>query len=201
MGALPLSIQARLLRAVEQGEIEPVGGEPVQVDVRLVAATNQDLPRLSPRAASAGIYMTGWRCWRSICLRYGNGAKILCCWPAISPRRRPGAMAGGYRCGSPSAARRLEGHRWPGNVRELKNVVTRAVLLNTVVSSEIRYPLHFSPPGSGGQVAIRSRISLPARAGPTGGTPGEEGGNISALSRRLRVCTKTIYRWLRSEYH
>ena len=47
VGDLPLSIQAKLLRAVEQGEIEPVGGdEPVQVDVRLVAATNQDLPSL-----------------------------------------------------------------------------------------------------------------------------------------------------------
>ena len=46
VGDLPLSIQAKLLRAVEQGEIEPVGGdEPVQVDVRLVAATNQDLPQ------------------------------------------------------------------------------------------------------------------------------------------------------------
>ncbi len=47
VGDLPLSIQPRLLRAVEQGEIEPVGGDgPVEVDVRLIAATNQDLPRL-----------------------------------------------------------------------------------------------------------------------------------------------------------
>jgi anaerobic nitric oxide reductase transcription regulator len=47
VGDLPLSIQSKLLRAVEQGEIEPVGGdEPVRVDVRLMAATNKDLPRL-----------------------------------------------------------------------------------------------------------------------------------------------------------
>ncbi|MGC2693842.1 MAG: sigma-54 factor interaction domain-containing protein, partial [Desulfobaccales bacterium] len=44
IGELPLSVQSKLLRAVEQGEIEPVGGDAaVKVDVRLVTATNQDL--------------------------------------------------------------------------------------------------------------------------------------------------------------
>ena len=47
VGELPLAIQPKLLRAVEQGEIEPVGGDAaVKVDVRLVAASNQDLLRL-----------------------------------------------------------------------------------------------------------------------------------------------------------
>src|SRR5512140_3478663 len=47
VGELPLAIQAKLLRAVEQGEIEPVGGDQaVKVDVRVVAATNRDMPRL-----------------------------------------------------------------------------------------------------------------------------------------------------------
>ena len=47
VGDMPLAIQPKLLRAVEQGEIEPVGGDAaVKVDVRLVAASNQDLPRL-----------------------------------------------------------------------------------------------------------------------------------------------------------
>ena len=47
VGDLPLSIQAKLLRAVEQGEIEPVGGDKaVKVDVRLLSATNHDMSRL-----------------------------------------------------------------------------------------------------------------------------------------------------------
>ena len=47
VGDMPLAIQPKLLRAVEQGEIEPVGGDAaVKVDVRLVSASNQDLPRL-----------------------------------------------------------------------------------------------------------------------------------------------------------
>ena len=56
VGELPLSIQPKLLRAVEQGEIEPVGGDAaVKVDVRLVAASNQDLLRLiAPGALPPG---------------------------------------------------------------------------------------------------------------------------------------------------
>jgi transcriptional regulator with GAF, ATPase, and Fis domain len=47
VGDLPLSVQPKLLRAAEQGEIEPVGGDgSMEVDVRLIAATNQDLPAL-----------------------------------------------------------------------------------------------------------------------------------------------------------
>ncbi|MCX5888937.1 MAG: sigma-54 dependent transcriptional regulator [Deltaproteobacteria bacterium] len=205
VGDLPLSIQAKLLRAVEQGEIEPVGGdEPVQVDVRLVAATNQDLPYLIAqgrfrqdlydRLAVLEIHLPP--------LRERGGDIVLLArhfahetaWQL--GRRLPVRF-------TERALRRLAGYGWPGNVRELKNVVTRAVLLNTnglIRDYDIRFTSHPSRVGE----LIRQPANAASPARPSRGRLeellDEEGGNISALSRRLRVCTKTIYRWLRANH-
>jgi transcriptional regulator with GAF, ATPase, and Fis domain len=204
VGDLPRSIQAKLLRAVEQGEIEPVGGdEPVQVDVRLVAATNQDLPQLIAQG----------RFRRDL---YDRLAVLEMHLPPLRERggdivllARHFAQETAWRHGrelpaqfTQGALRRLEGYGWPGNVRELKNVVTRAVLLSSnglIRDYDLRFTLHSSrvvgasrAPADAGSPARPSRGRLEELLD-------EEGGNISALSRRLRVCTKTIYRWLRTE--
>ncbi len=204
VGDLPLSIQAKLLRAVEQGEIEPVGGdEPVQVDVRLLAATNKNLPRLLAqghfrqdlydRLAVLEIHLPPLR-------ERGEDIVLLARHFAQEAARRYGRGLPVQFTGA--ALRRLEEHNWPGNVRELKNVLTRAVLLNPggrICREDIHFTSRFvqvetGAPSQGKVLPIRpSRICLERLLG-------EEGGNISALSRRLRVCTKTIYRWLRS-YH
>ncbi|MFZ5449184.1 MAG: sigma-54 interaction domain-containing protein [Thermodesulfobacteriota bacterium] len=204
VGDLPMSIQPRLLRAVEQGEIEPVGGDgPVEVDVRLISATNQDLPRLIAqgrfrqdlydRLAVLAIHLpplrerpddihllaghfareTGQRFGREVSFKFSNGARS-----------------------------RLQNHPWPGNVRELKNVVTRAVLFSAegVIRAE---DLSFTTPHltlapMGNQAA--SEVVMASRPSP--GRLRElleaERGNISAVSRRLQVCSKTVYRWLKS---
>ncbi len=198
VGDLPPSIQAKLLRAVEQGEIEPVGGdEPVQVDVRLVAATNQDLPQLIAqgrfrrdlydrlavleinlpplRERGGDIVLLARHFAQETAWRYGRGLPV---------RFTKGAL------------RRLEGYGWPGNVRELKNVVTRAVLLNT--SGHLRdYDIRFTLQPFWLNAATRHAANDRPSRGRLEQLLGEEGGNISALSRRLQVCTKTIYRWLR----
>jgi transcriptional regulator with GAF, ATPase, and Fis domain len=205
VGDLPLSIQSKLLRAVEQGEIEPVGGdEPVQVDVRLVAATNQDLPQLIARG----------RFRRDL---YDRLAALEIPLPPLRDRggdvvllARHFARKAARRFERPwpvhftdGAVRAMEEHHWPGNVRELKNVVTRAVLLDHDGRLS-REDIHL------GSLAtdIKKRFwgtSSQAEEPPSRPSRGrleellsEEGGNISALSRRLRVCTKTVYRWLRS---
>jgi transcriptional regulator with GAF, ATPase, and Fis domain len=205
LGELPLSIQAKLLRAVEQGEIEPVGGDaPVEVNVRLIGATNQDLPRLIARG----------RFRQDL---YDRLAVLALNLPPL--RERPEdilllvdhfAREAGRRYGrgrslrfSAAARSRLERHTWPGNVRELKNVVTRAVLTST--GDLIREKdLTFNPCLSLAPEANRFRSEGVAPPRPSASRLKElldsEGGNISAVSRRLQVCSKTIYRWLRT-YH
>ena len=129
LGTLSMPAQDRLLRAVEYGEITRIGAsKPVQVDVRIVAATNENLPlqvekgkfradlldRLSfevvtlppLRARSGDVPLLADHFGRRMAveLDWPN-------WPGFSPR----------------AVAEFEAYNWPGNVRELRNVVERAV--------------------------------------------------------------------------
>jgi DNA-binding NtrC family response regulator len=202
VGDLPLSIQPRLLRAVEQGEIEALGSDSaVKVDVRLVAATNQDLPRLIAqgrfrrdlfdRLAVLVINLPP--------LREGGADILILAHHFLDQvaQFHQRSLAGF----APGALQRLMEHPWPGNVRELINVVTRAVLFVTgplIQEADLIFTTP-SPP--------LSRLPLLSPHTPPPSRPtrqgleellGQEGGNVSALSRRLGVCTKTIYRWLKS---
>jgi anaerobic nitric oxide reductase transcription regulator len=204
VGDLPLSIQPRLLRAVEQGEIEPVGGDgSEEVDVRLIAATNQDLPRLIAqrrfrqdlydRLAVLAIHLPPLR-------ERPDDIMLLAGHFARETRRRFGQ--GTALRFSGAARRRLQNHYWPGNVRELRNVVTRAVLFSAegIIRAEdlsfTALPLSKAPQVS---PAMTDEV-LASRPSPRRLKEllEAEGGNISAVSRRLQVCSKTVYRWLRS---
>ena len=130
IGDLPMSLQAKILRALEERTFERVGGTgSVQVDVRLVAATNKGL-----RAAVAAR-----RFREDLYFR-------LSVFPITVPplRDRPGDIPLLARffvdrfCRdmkkrslvlSPPALEQLQGYRWPGNVRELQNCIERAVIL------------------------------------------------------------------------
>jgi DNA-binding NtrC family response regulator len=130
IGDLPLALQAKILRALEERRFERVGGTAtVQVDVRLVAATNRGL-----RAAVAAR-----RFREDLFFR-------LSVFPITVPplRDRPGDIPLLARffvdrfCRdmkkkpltlSPAALEQLASYRWPGNVRELQNCIERAVIL------------------------------------------------------------------------
>jgi len=128
IGEMPLELQAKLLRALESGEVKRVGSSrPIQVSVRVVSATHRDL----------GAQVRAQRFREDLFYR-------LCVVPiAIPPlRRRQGdvrALAqrfldaatprGMQLRWSEEALKRLEAYDWPGNVRQLKNVVQRALLL------------------------------------------------------------------------
>jgi transcriptional regulator with GAF, ATPase, and Fis domain len=200
VGELPLAVQPKLLRAVEQGEIEPVGSDAsVKVDVRLIAATNRNLPQLVAqgrfrqdlldRLAVLTIHLPPLR-------ERLDDVLLLARHFAREAARRYGPHQVIF---SMAAVRRLQQHSWPGNVRELKNVITRAVLFcagGSIRGQDIAFtsqPREAScPPNLSGESPTTR---------PTGSRLEElleeEQGNISALSRRLQVCTKTIYRWLR----
>jgi DNA-binding NtrC family response regulator len=130
IGDLPIALQAKILRALEEKRFERVGGTvSIQVDVRLVAATNKGL-----RAAVAAR-----RFREDLYFR-------LSVFPITVPplRERPGDIPLLARyfvdrfCRdlkkkalglSPSALEQLQTYRWPGNVRELQNCIERAVIL------------------------------------------------------------------------
>lgn len=201
IGDLPLSVQPRLLRAVELGEIEPVGSEStLSVEVRLIAATNQDLRQLIAEG----------RFRRDLYDRLGT---LLLHLPPL--RERPADIlflanyfatqtAQEYGLGpvylAGSVEKKLLAYSWPGNVRELKNVIARSVLLREDVAVE-EIDLE------GDEIRAKPRegqrrdgiATLPTR--PLQNELREllrlEHGNITAISRKLRVCTKTIYRWLK----
>lgn len=201
IGDLPLAVQPRLLRAVESGEIEPLGSEStLTVEVRLIAATNQDLGEL----------MVQGRFRRDL---YDRLSALLLHLPPL--RERPldvlflanyfaTQTAQDYGLGpvylSSQVEKKLLAYPWPGNVRELKNVIARSVLLREDVAvEEVQLNIETKPSFRPEIPAGEAIATLPTRP------PQDdlvdllhlEQGNISAISRRLGVCTKTIYRWLK----
>lgn len=129
VGELPLSLQPKLLRALQQGEIQRIGSDRNhRVDVRLIAATNRDLAAevargrfradLYHRLAVYPIRVPSLRERR-------EDIPLLATHFADSARRRIGL--GPLRL-SEEVRARLAAADWPGNVRELENVISRAVL-------------------------------------------------------------------------
>jgi DNA-binding NtrC family response regulator len=148
IGEVTTNVQVKLLRAIQEKEVLPVGGRgPVAADVRIIAATNQDL--------DAGI-REGW--FRED-LYYR-----LSVFPIHTPplRRRREDVAplaehflarGGYAAMrfSAEAMRRLMAYDWPGNVRELENVVERSALMADGAEIGVgELPPHVAGPGAGG---------------------------------------------------
>ena len=95
IGELPLAAQVRMLRILQDGWMERVGGEkPINVDVRIIAATHRDLAvDGGRRAVSARIFGIGSPCFRSCCRRCASGARTSPGWPRISPSGRPRGSA------------------------------------------------------------------------------------------------------------
>ena len=129
VGELPLDLQRKLLRVLQEGEFEPVGSSQTRrVDVRVLAATNRDLERC-----------TGEGRFREDLYYRLNVFPIEL--PPLRERRGDIAMLAAAfaekfakSMGRPieplsaDCIRRLEAYRWPGNVRELQNIIERAVI-------------------------------------------------------------------------
>jgi len=125
IGDMPLSLQGKILRFVEQGEVQRLGSnENIRVDVRMVAATNADLKSqvqqklfredLYYRLAIFPIHLTPLR------ERGGDVVKLA---HFFASRFCPGVKL------SEPALNLLRTHNWPGNVRELRNVIERASIM------------------------------------------------------------------------
>ena len=129
LATLSMAAQERLLRVVEYGEVSRIGSSrPVRVDVRIVAATNEDLPRL----AAEGRFrpdLIDRLSFEVITLPPLRAREEDIAVLADHFGRRMAAELGWDRWPgfSDEIAAALDAHPWPGNVRELRNVVERAV--------------------------------------------------------------------------
>jgi transcriptional regulator with GAF, ATPase, and Fis domain len=129
VGELPLDVQAKLLRALQFGELQRVGSDKVErVDVRVVAATHRDLAQM----VSKGAFRED--------LYYRLRVVELELPPLRSRRSDIALLANHFLHTHPGAAHkelsravvgRLEAYDWPGNVRELANVMERCALLSS----------------------------------------------------------------------
>jgi len=127
---IPLSLQVKLLRVLQEREFERVGGnKTIRVDVRLIASTNRDLQEevrqgrfredLFYRLNVVPINLPPLR------LR-GDDLEALVEFYVTHFARKHGKIIKGV---TPVAMERLRGYRWPGNVRELQNTLERAVIM------------------------------------------------------------------------
>ena len=127
---MPLALQAKLLRVLQEREVERVGGRKlIQLDIRVIATTNRDLP--GEVAAGRfredlyyrlGVFPLQWQALRE------RPADILPLAERLLAKHCRKMNMGTVRL-STQAAQALQAHPWPGNVRELDNAVQRALVL------------------------------------------------------------------------
>jgi len=161
---IPLEVQEKILRVVEYGSFERVGSSrSVQVDARIIGATNADLPSLArqgrfkrdllDRLSFDVLFVPPLRArGEDILLLAGHFAARM--WHELG---RPGLPQF-----SPAVAAQLERYPWPGNVRELKNVVERAVYRSAAPTvDEVVFDPFVSPFGAGAGIEVREPDPAP----------------------------------------
>ena len=201
---MSLSMQVKLLRVLQEREITRVGGEEViQVDVRVIAATNKDLLE----GIQAGRFRED--------LFYRLNVVTLN-MPALKDRKQDIPLLAQHfltmfceknkkeiKGVTPQAMDRMLKHDWPGNVRELMNAVERGVVLSTSEYLDEK-ELPFLPKDVIPQKEAESEVAIPADL------PLEEvekasilktlelaGGNKSEASRRLGITRRTLHKKLK----
>ena len=186
---LPLELQAKLLRVLQEQTFTPVGGStPIRVDVRIVAATHRGLRArvaeglfredLMYRLRVVPVFLAP--------LRERVQDVELLLWHFIQARNRAGARQVVEI--EPEAMRSLLNHGWPGNVRELMNVVQYAFAVGQgprLVLDDLPPEFHLSPARKT-DPATRIREALSA-----------EQGNIGRAAERLGVSRATFWRMRR----
>jgi len=130
IGELPLAIQAKLLRVLEERRFERVGGtQLIEVDVRIVVATNRDLQKLmQEKLFREDLYFRISAVPITIPPLRDRGNDVLMLAEYFLEKFNREFAKSGLEL-SPDAKQRLLEYRWPGNVRELQNTLERAVIL------------------------------------------------------------------------
>jgi DNA-binding NtrC family response regulator len=200
IGELSPSVQVKLLRVLQEGEYEPLGGNTAKADVRIVAATNRDLVAevaasrfredLYYRLNVIAITAPPLRARREDIPLLVDHFLGLYCAKNGRPRLQP----------TRGALERLADYAWPGNVRELENAIERAVVLSrSDALAEGDLPDHIATAPASTTTQLTFEI----------GTPLEEielrviretlrntRGDKSLAAQLLGISTRTIYRKL-----
>jgi two-component system response regulator FlrC len=143
---MPLALQAKLLRALQEGEVVPIGAtQPIKVNVRIIACANRDLPLEVQEGRfradlfyRLNVFPLALRPLRE---RADDIAPLA--FALVLRHAAPGAPLPWI---SDAALALLKGHGWPGNVRELENVVRRALLLAGNADTIEAHHIHFDMP-------------------------------------------------------
>jgi transcriptional regulator with PAS, ATPase and Fis domain len=201
IGELSVSLQAKLLRVLQERQVDRVGGtKPIPVDIRVLAATNLDLARAVKDGAfrSDLFYRLNVITITVPPLRERSGDVSLLIWYFL--RKHAGNCKRKLRGLTPQARRVLTHYDWPGNVRELENAIERAVVMSTSDWIDINdlpeHVLEATPRQDDGddyharvnhakREAIRKALDL-------------SGGNIAQAARQLKLQPTYLHRLIKN---
>ncbi len=196
IGETAPGFQAKLLRALQDGEIRRVGeSTPIQVDVRVIAATNQDLRRAiaEKRFREDLFYRLNVVPIRIPPLRERREDIPLL---AIHFLQRFNQRTGGDKILTPEAVERLLEHEWPGNVRELENMIEQSAALSP--GREIRaadvQPEHLPAAGRGGSAVTLAQAVEEAERRAIEATLIRCDNDLGRVARELGVSSTTLWR-------
>ncbi len=193
IGDLPMGLQAKLLRFLQERVIERIGGrQEIPVDVRIVCATHQNLrDQIAASRFREDLY---YRLAEIVVdtpplrARKGDAALLAHAFVRrLAEEQRRGAMTLG-----PDALAAIEAHSWPGNVRELENVIKRAVIMadGTMLGAD---DIGLGPVAAEGSVLNLRQARDEAEKDAVLRVLGRVNGNLSKAAELLGVSRPTLY--------
>ena len=195
VGELPLDLQAKLLRVLQEGEVTPVGSnQNHKVDVRVIAATNRDLQAAaSKREFREDLFYRLNVFPMAIPPLRERGQDVALLAQAFADRYAA-RMGRSLEPLSDGHVRRLTSYSWPGNVRELQNVIERAVITSDTATLDLARAL---PSAADPNLAAgRPEVEDPASANRESSTNSAAVAQASAGSSAQQVLTVSEMREL-----
>jgi transcriptional regulator with PAS, ATPase and Fis domain len=176
IGDMPLALQAKLLRALQEQEVEPLGSNQViKVDVRVIAATSRDLAAMvaDGRFRADLYYRLNVLPIRLPALRERLADIEALADALLDDIARRSSLA--HKSLSADALDRLAGHDWPGNIRELRNVLEQAALMTdapVLRPEDLNSALAAAPRSGPVPAPLPPGAARPADAPPADAPPG-----------------------------
>ena len=193
IGDVPLPMQVKLLRFLQDQIVERAGGrKPVQVDVRIVCATNQDLDRMmrEGRFREDLYYRLNEMTVRVPPLRERFGDAVVLA--SFFVRRFASEYGRAVRGFAPTALAAIKDYAWPGNVRELENRLKRAVVMadgSLLSAADLGFSTRPEEPQSLGIRAARARAEREVLQLALA----QAGSNLSKAAKLLGISRPTLY--------